>query len=1128
MKNISERDKYALLKKTKPIFRLMKLAFLMLFLFITGSFANEAASQEAKVSIEAKASTFKEILSNIENQTEYLFVYNQTEIDLGKKMTISASNKTLAEVLNTIFQNTDIDYALEGKNIILMKKKDSNEIQQDVSQGKNDPKITGVISDDNGEPVIGASVVVKGTKIGTVTDIDGRFSIEAPSDSRLVISYLGYNNQELAIAGKSVLNIRLSEDTQALDEVVVIGYGTQKKVNLTGSISTIDAKALANRPITNSTQALQGIQGLYVNQAGGQPGKDAATIRIRGQGTLNNNDPLVLVDGIEFPLDAVNPNDIESVSVLKDAASSAIYGSRAANGVILVTTKSGKKGGFVAEYNNYFGTQKPTYLPDMVYDPIVFMEKRNEAQRNEGRLTVDYPQSLINEYQLGITQDPYTYPRNNWLDIMYKDAFMMEHNLRFSGGDEKYTYSLSLGYNDQKGVLRGTDASKTSLAFNASAKINSRLTIGSNLSINYNVFNEPAAGIYNLVEMTYKAQAFHPTYLSDGRYANTFIRTPGHNVYRHPLALADEGQNESKKQHILANLSAEYKLPYNLNYRLSVGLNKYDYVNSLFIPTVFEYQVKTMEELRIDFAGNPRKARKTDENNLNATVFSTLGWEHKLNENHSIKALGGVSYENFYDSNFYSQREGFLGNTLTELDAGSTNAVVGGTSKRSILMSTFGRVNYDFRDKYLLEANFRYDGSSRFAKGNRWGIFPSFSAGWRIGEESSVKEIDWMQNLKLRASWGQLGNERISLFRYVDLIQLGQNYPFNGNMTPGAAVTAYSDPDITWETTTMTNIGLDLALFKGALELSAELFYKRTSDILRPVSLPDQVGSLEGPIRNIGTVDNKGLEIGLSYRNNISDFHYGITGNMTFLKNEIVDLKGQTIIDGMFILQEGQAIDSYYMLHAEGIFQSQEEIDNSPFQSANTKPGYIKFADTNQDGKITEDDRQIVGGVIPSFTYTFGLNMSYKNFDLHAFFQGVTNVSTYSDRIAAIPFWFGCGLPTEWLTEAWTPERGSSATLPILTTYEGSQNENFRLNDFWLRDASYLRMKNIQLTYNVPVSFLKRKVPVIKALRVFVNGANLLTFSPMNQFDPEKDVKSSTWYEYPSLKSYTTGINLTF
>jgi TonB-linked SusC/RagA family outer membrane protein len=1100
--------------------RRTSLLCLLLIAALFRTAAVETCEQNSKVTLRVDNVSIKEALKEIEKLSDFTFFYNDHALDMERKVSLNVTNKEVKEILSSILPNCT--YKIDARRIILIPHTPGEKHQE----GK---QVTGIISDATGEPLAGVNISVKGTTTGVITDANGQYAVTVPNDNAiLTFSFVGFATREVMVGERTVIDLSLIEDTRILEEVVVVGYGMQKKVNLTGAISTVDIKRLENRPITNATQALQGVRGVYVNQAGAQPGVDGATIRVRGQGTLNNNDPLVLVDGIEYKLEAINPNDIESISVLKDAASSAIYGSRAANGVILVKTKGGKKGAFMVDYSNYFGIQQATYLPKFVYDPILFMETRNQAQLNEGKLAPDYSQAVIDEYREGMKTDPYTYPVNNWLDIMYNDAFIMEHNVRFSGGDDKYAYSVSLGQGTQDGVLRGTNSTKYTLGVNTSAQINSRLMIGLNIHGHHQIYNEPVAGVANLVEMTYKAQAFYPTYLRDGRYADTFIRTPGHNIYRHPLALADEGENKHTGQRILTNLSVEYKLPFNIVYNLHVGLSKYDYLRTRFAPDVYEYQVKTEAPVRVVYDGvNTRHTRKDDINNLDKTLFNTLEWGQQFNRAHDVKVLVGYSYEDFYASNFYAQREGYLGNELHELDAGSSNPSVGGTSSKSVLISSFGRVNYGYKDRYLLEANFRYDGSSRFAKGKRWGLFPSFSGGWRLSEEAFMKDVDWINNLKLRVSWGQLGNERIDLFRYVDLMATGYNYPFNGTVTSGMAVKDYNDPNITWETTTMSNVGLDATMFNGKLDFSFELFNKRTTDILREVALPSQVGNLTGPVRNIGTVDNKGFELGLSYRDQFHGLKYEVFGNLTHLKNEIVDLKGQTIIDGMFILKEGYPIDSYYMLHSVGIFQSPEEIANSPVQTAATKPGYLKFEDTDRNNRVTEDDRQIRGGVIPKFTYTFGLNLTYNQFDLSAFFQGVSDVYTYGDRIGATPLWFGCGLPEKWVTDSWTPERGTSATLPILTTYEGALNENFRTNDFWLRDASYLRLKNVQLTYTLPNQLIQ-KTGVVKNLRIFVNAQNLFTLSTMKDFDPEKNLKGSTWYAYPSIKTFTGGLNITF
>jgi TonB-linked SusC/RagA family outer membrane protein len=1094
---------------------------LMLVSILCKTAAVEAHEQNSKITLKVENASVKDVLKEIEKLSDFTFFYNDQALDMGRRVSLNVANTEIKDILTHILP--DCTYEMTVRRIILIPRTASEKQQVD---GK---RVTGTVTDDLGEPLLGVNISVKGTTTGVITDANGQYSIVIPNgDAILTFSFIGFATRDITVGNRTVIDVVLGEDTRMIDEIVIVGYGMQKKVNLTGAIATVDNKRLENRPITNATQALQGVQGVYVNQAGAQPGVDGATIRIRGQGTLNNNNPLVLVDGIEYRLDAINPNDIESISVLKDAASSAIYGSRAANGVILVKTKSGKKGAFTVDYNNYFGFQQATYLPKFVYDPILFMETRNQAQLNEGKLVPDYPQAVIDEYREGMKTDPYVYPVNNWLDIMYNNAFIMEHNIRFAGGDDRYNYSVSIGQGSQDGVLRGTDSKKYTLGMNTSAQINNRLKIGLNIHGHYQSYNMPVAGVGNLVEMTYKAQAFYPTYLPDGRYADTFIRTPGHNIYRHPLALADEGENNHTGQRILANLSAEYKLPFNIVYNLHVGLSKYDYLHTRFAPDIYEYQVKTEAPVRVVYDGvNTRHTRKDDNNDLNQTIFNTLEWGQLFHQTHDVKLLLGYDYENFYTSNFYAQREGYLGNELHELNAGSNNPSVGGTSSESVLMSWFGRANYGYKDRYLLEANFRYDGSSRFAKGNRWGLFPSFSGGWRLSEETFLKGVEWINNLKLRVSWGQLGNERIDMFRYIDLMATGLNYPFNGTVTSGTAVTAYNDPNITWETTTMSNVGLDALLFTGKLDFSFELFNKRTTNILREVALPAQVGNLTGPIQNIGTVDNKGFELSLNYRDHFGRLKYELFGNLTHLKNEIVDLKGQTIINGMFILKEGYPIDSYYMLHSTGIFQSQDEINNSPTQTAATKPGYLKFEDTDKNGRVTEDDRQIRGGVIPKYTYTFGLNLSYGQFDLNAFFQGVSDIYTYGDQIGATPLWFGCGLPEAWVTDSWTPERGISATLPIITTYEGSLNENFRVNDFWLRDASYLRLKNVQLTYTFPHQLLQ-KTGIIKNLRIFVNAQNLFTFSAMKDFDPEKELKGSNWYAYPSIKTFTGGLNITF
>jgi len=1064
--------------------------------------------------------------------------YSKELIPIEKKVLIKQGSFTIEQSLWNVLEGTDLRFGISSTGQLFFFDR-QEEVTEKLALFQE--TVTGTVIDaQNGEALPGVNVIVLGSEevtgsiIGTQTDLDGNYSVTVPEGlTTLAFTYIGYQRLEVDIEGRNELDITLQLDTIIGEELVVVGFGTQARERLTGSISVKSDQEIENRPITSSTQALQGIQGVYVNQAGGQPGSDNATIRIRGRGTLNDNNPLILVDGIEYNLNQINPNNIESISVLKDASAAAIYGARAANGVVLITTKSGKGDtGFNIEYNHYSGFQQVMALPNVVTDPVLFMELRDQAQRNEGRSSVDYGTELIEEYRQGMSTDPYTYPHNDWFDIMFDPAFMHNHNLRFSGGADRYNYSLSMGLLQQDGVLMGTDAKKYTLALNTGVDVTDRLNVQAIIQGTFEDFNEPVGGVGYLMEMTLKAQGFHPTYLEDGRYADTFVRSPGHNIFRHPLVIAREGENNHQNQQYLATVRGTYQLPLNLTYNIQAGITRADNLNRRFEPTTLQYQVKTLVPIVTHNPRQTRHMRQTHWNNRTLTFQQYLEWNETIREGHQITGLLGFSAESFYNGQFQAYREGFPGNDLTELNAGSSNASVSGASNEAKLMSYFGRISYDYNLKYLFEANFRYDGSSKFAEGNRWGLFPSFAVGYRLIEEDYFQHIPWLSDLKIRASWGQLGNERVSAYRYLNTINLGQDYAFGQNVESGAAVTQASDPNVTWETTTTTNFGLESSFFRNKLGVELDLFHKRTADILRPVAIPSQVGNLGGPLRNIGTVDNRGIELSLIYRNDIGDFSYQLSGNVTWIKNEVVNLDGQEVIwegfrgAGSYIIKEGYPIDSSYLLDAVGFFNSQQEIDDHAFQSNDTRPGYIKYRDVNGDGVINQDDRIIGPSLIPEYTYSFDLDLSYKAFHLVANFNGVQNVASYPFHIGVVPFWFGTAVTEDWVNNSWTPDNMDGATLPILTTYEGAIDTNFRNSNFWLRDASYLRLKNLQLSYTLPSSmtdFLQ-----IRSATIFVNGQNLLTFSDMKDFDPERNLEQSNFYEYPSVKTFTAGFQLNF
>ncbi|GEO07258.1 SusC/RagA family TonB-linked outer membrane protein [Adhaeribacter aerolatus] len=995
-----------------------------------------------------------------------------------------------------------------------------------------DVPVQGRVSSENGEPLPGVTVVVKGTNVGTTSGADGNFTINVPDGKgTLVFSFIGFLTQEVAINNRTTLSVTLAADAKALEEVVVIGYGTEKKVNLTGAVSTLGMKQKENMPITNASQALHGVGGVWVNQAGGKPGQDAGSIRIRGVGTTNNSNPLVLVDGIEYNMNDINPATIETITVLKDA-SAAIYGSRAANGVILVTTKGGKKGKTEVNYSFSHGIQRATFIPDAVWDPILYMQSKNQALRNEGKTTVDYSDAQIEEYRNGMATNPYAYPNRNYFDEIIKNGYLQQHNLRFSGGSDKMVYSLALGYMDQDGIfIAANHANRYSIDLNATANVTEKVKVGATIKSMYRKYTEPAQGTEAFVNRFFRALPIFASYLEDGRYGNTVFTTPGQNAIANPHMMLKEGLNEHASVRTLAKVFADISLPFNLTYSANLGVDKLDGASDdlngasrQFNPYMTTYHPLT----KVPNFFNPTPYSYVyNQNNLNLSAYHTLSWNQKLAEVHNLSAMGGMSYTKFNTSYSSSQVFGYFDNTLTDINAGSINPQVSGRRTEDVLLSYFGRVGYDYKEKYLLDATIRRDGSSRFDRGNRWGTYYGVSAGWRIDQEAFFKNIgglSFVDLFKIRASYGELGNQAVPLYSYAPTVNLGFDYAFNNTIAAGAAVTNAVDPEIHWETTNTYDVGADFSAWNGRLNLSFDVFKKRTTDILRQVNIPAQVGGLTGPQSNIGVVDNDGYDISLSHRNTIGHFKYEVAGEFGYVKNEVVDLNGARQVGTRRITTEGYPIDSYYLYEVEGIYQTQDEVNSSAKISNAVRPGYLKYKDQNNDGKINGDDRIITGSTIPKYTYGFNLGVSYKDISLSSFFQGIQGVDLYPTANLATPFNNGAGVTHEWLNNAWTPEN-PNAKFPILTTSTGA-TENFQPSTFWLRDGSYLRLKNIQLKYNLPISLISKIR--LSNLGVFVNGENILTFTKFRDFDPEKNITQDNFYEYPSVKTFSFGINATF
>jgi TonB-linked SusC/RagA family outer membrane protein len=773
---------------------------------------------------------------------------------------------------------------------------------------------------------------------------------------------------------------------------------------------------------------------------------------------------------------------------------------------------------------------RATYLPDVVDVSADWMETRDQASINEGQAVVFGP-TVIEEWRNAT--DPDVYPNTNWFDIMYRTAKTQRHNLSVSGGDENLKYFLSANYLNQEGVLVATSAEKYALNTSVSAQVLPVMNIGANLLANLWKRHEPADGADVVIGNLTRALPIYPNKLKTGEYGDSRFITPGHNVFRHPYAKAVEGGSDINETHILANIFADVKLPFDIIYRVNLAVNKYEETSNTFVPEILLYDPTDMDHPKILRFNSDRSSERTNRDNLNTTFFQTLEWKKTFGQ-HNINLLAGFSRESFRTSHFNAYVEGFMGNELTELNNGTVNKNVGGTSSRSSLMSYFGRAGYSFADRYLLETNFRYDGSSRFAKGHKWGFFPSVSGAWKIGEEDFLKDVDIIHNLKIRASYGSLGNQNIALYSYSNSINTEQGHSFNNTVVAGSAVTTLSDNKISWEKTVISDIGIDVGLWQNKLQLEADVYWKKTTGILARINVPAQVGDLNGPITNLYDMSNRGLEINVSHSNNIREVVYRIGGGIAFVHNNVDFLNGdmQYIYrgddgDAMYIIKEGYPVNSYYLYDADGLFQTPDEVAAHAFQSAKTAPGDIRYRNVKDDDNVIDsNDRIITGRTVPKFTYNFQLALNYKGIDLSALFQGVQSVDMYPQGNLAYPNYNGAGITKDQLANSWRSPADGQTKYPRFGLPKRGSRQNYKNSTFWLRDGSYLRLKNVQLSYTLPARWISSVS--VSNLKVFVNGQNLLTFSKFKETDPERGVMNEDFAEYNSIKTITFGLDVTF
>jgi TonB-linked SusC/RagA family outer membrane protein len=982
-------------------------------------------------------------------------------------------------------------------------------------------QVTGTVTDGNG-PLAGAVVSVAGSSTVSITDVAGRYSISAVPDAMLEFSLMGFATQRISVEGRRVVDVLLQSDLQAIDEVVVVGYGVQKKVNLTGSVASLSADDLVDRPVANISQALAGLApGLSVLQTSGRPGT-GAEVRLRGTGTFSRagTEPLVLVDGLAASIDDVDPDNVQSISFLKDAASASIYGNRAANGVILIETKKGATGDARVTYSGSVGWQSPTELPDFL-PSWEYATLYNESRRNIGQGDV-YTAEEIAKFKNG--SDPDNYPDFNHMKWLLESGsgFQQRHTVSAQGGNDNLSYNVSAGYWNQKGMTAETSNERYSAVVNLTAKLLPKLTLSLNNNAYTNHYRAPRGtpgDIDGMIGFTVR----HPPTMAGQRSDGTY----GYQENYGPMAwLATNSHTLNRNFNLNSNSQLAWETPVTgLSVIGRLGIRYRTHYNKDYMAIAYFDENKSV---------GPNSLNVNSGQSTFTSLEGLLTYNRDFGK-HSINALAGTSREMYSGMSINGYRRDYPNDSLYELDAGTQSTQTnGGSSEAWALISFFGRVNYDFADRYLFEANIRYDGSSRFPAHNRWGLFPSFSAGWRVSEENFWKDsgiYDVVSNFKIRASWGVLGNQNIGTYPYQNVFSLGQNYPMGNPLAlqNGARINNINNSDITWETTAITDFGVDLTLFNGKLDLVFDYFYKYTDNILSAVQVSNILGKGVGQ-SNVGAVSNKGIEIALTYRDRIGkDFRFSIAPNFTYIKNAVEVLANgaqQEINNGRFV---GHPLGIIYGYRTDGLFVDQEEINSSETQLTTPKPGYIKLLDQSGDNRVTaNDDRVILGSTTPKFYYGLNLSMSWKGFDVSALLQGIGGHKRLIGNYMAYAFYNG-GQIQRWQADShWSesnPDKWAEHPRLEPTSLGHSYNQT---SDYWMRDASFLRVKNVTIGYTIPKNVLD-KVGMERA-RIYVSGQNLHSFNAFYQgWDPENQIGTGDAPSfYPINAIWSVGLNLTF
>jgi TonB-linked SusC/RagA family outer membrane protein len=1149
-KNMKKKSDYLSLlsnRQLKKILLIMRLSTFLLLITLVHVSA-KTFSQDAKLTFSMNNVTVKEVFAEIEKNSTYKFLYRNEIVNVNQKVNIQANGETLDAVLKKLFDQNIITYRIFEGNMVVITDKS---LQQHV-------KISGKVTDDaNGEALIGVSVIVEGTTIGTVTDVKGEFTIEAAPNAVLEFSFLGYVSQKITVTtDQTNVEIKLVGDIQKLEEVVVVGYGTQKRTTITGSVAAVKGEVVSKLPVANISNALGGqVSGVITRLQGGQPGNDNADIHIRGIGTTGTNTALVVVNGVvRNDINQIDPSTIESVSILKDAAAVAPYGIGGANGVILITTKSGSEGKPTLTYNTYYGWQKPTYYPKLL-NAVDYMELSNEATLNGNKnATLPFSLDVIENYATLHANDPDQYADSNTKDLVNFSVPMVKHDLQISGGSDKTKYFSGLGYYGQDGVFDKVNYKRYNFNLNLETKVTNTTKIIGSFIGSYEITNDidPGTSSNWLFRGGYKYIPTQPIYYSDGHPGQFGGNAPG-------AVLNGNGYKNTKTYNSLASLTVEQQLPFIKGLSIK-GVMSYD--------TRMVYYKGYHEPFKywsiVDFNANPRTYNtgfSKQESDAPAYIYltqqddkyNTYTYQAYLNYSntfgkHNITGLVVAEKRNM-DHSMLSARRNNFGLSIDEMSMGSSDKTDfdnGGSSDVNAQIGYVYRLGWNYDSKYMFEAAGRYDGSYYFAPSKRWAYFPAFSAGWRISQENFMKSLEWVSNLKLRASWGESGNLAGSAYQYLFGYTLFSNvYSFgNGGMTQGAYVDYENNPYITWERSKKSDLALEASFWKDLLSVEMEVFYERRTDmLLNPnIILPVEYG-LKVSQTNAGIMSNQGFELTLGtkkqFRNGLA---INFSGNMSIAANKLVrTYETAATYNNKNRRKTNRPLNTVFGYKALGLFSTADDTNGDGVidkndgynvqQFGTLHPGMIKYQDISgpdgvPDGKIDDNDLTVIGRPqgYPLMNYGFTAQASWKGFDVSAFFQGAAMTSYDIRGFITIPFNSNnSNAAYEYYNNRWTPDH-QNAKYPIAWT--APQTNDNQLSSFWIKNASYLRLKNVQLGYSLPRSIMQKIK--LRSVRVYVAGQNALTFSSLKFMDPESNSTTTDGTAYPNMKSFSIGANVTF